>query len=88
MVDFSTDTLQGYPAEGTAPLKWQKDSGVSMSTGLASAVEVNWVTGVTHKTISDIQCGHLRYRGVVDNGAGLPDDVNSKAIDQINDIIA
>lgn len=49
-------------------------------------MDINWLSGVVRKAISDAPHNYLRYRGVYFGDEGLPADVVADVVDDLDDI--
>lgn len=53
---------------------------------IAAALNVNWLPGVTRKTISEVERDYQRYRSIIDDNAGRPADVLDNVVDDVDDL--
>lgn len=70
--DFTTRTVEGYPAERLGPVKRQEAGGGPIAPVLTPAVDFNWLPGVVNETNFDVERDYRRYRGITDGDDGLP----------------
>lgn len=69
--DFLTSTLQGYRAEGPAPVKREKVNDGPAVPKLASADDVNRLLGVACKILFEAGRDYRWYRGATDSDDGV-----------------
>lgn len=86
--NFATGTMRHYPAERLGLLERQKVDDGPVFPLFATMFEVNWLSDVTRKKISDVQRDHGRYAAVLADNGRFPSDVPSEVVDDVDDVFA
>lgn len=84
--NFSTGTVQCYPAEKIPPVKRQKvDDNVAVPV-MVPAIDMSCCSGVTSDSISEIECDYRGYQGTIDDAAYQPTDALADVVDDPDDV--
>lgn len=86
--DFPTSTMRDNSADSLAPVKRQKVDDGPVRPVLAPAADVEWLAGVTRKTIANVKRDYRRYLKVVEDHCDLQYDVLAILLDGPDDIFA
>lgn len=79
----ATGSVQGYLAEGYAPLKHRKADDGPVVAVRQPAVSVICLSAVVRRTVSDVERGYEHYRSPTDGDEGIPADVPSDVDDDL-----
>lgn len=69
-------------------MKRQKVDNGAVVPIMVPAVDVNWLSGISGKTFSEVERYYRRYRDIIDGGSGQPADVTADLVDDLDDVFA
>lgn len=73
-------------AKKITPVKRQKADDRSVVIFMAPFIDLNWLPGVTRRTISDVKHENRWNRGVIYDDAGQPAVVLANVVDDLDEI--
>lgn len=84
--DFSTGFLQDWPAERIGRVKRKKNEDGPVMPELERAADLNWVFGVSCKTVSEVELDYWWYPFVTVCDVSPPGDILADVVDDFDDI--